>query len=317
MRAVTLGMATLVLLAGCSDPGGDDGDDADFSDLGLTPTAETGIIRGVVVDDAIRPVAGATIAARGPAAEASTTSTGEGLFGFEGLAPGTWFLTVEKPGFQTAQASVDVAAGVAEPPITKVLLAADPSSLPYFEAYTYDGFLECGVTSPVVGVALCLAPNSFGQNVTTDKTQITYGVTGHPRWVQTEMVWESTQAAGGELALMYSWSGDCGLLCDHEVDGVSPLLLQANQTVIDTILGNSSGFYVRVFNSDLDETDMGLDSVCTPIPDPVVGNTWCMANGVGLTLEQKFTHYTHIFYGYAPDPSWRFTSGDPVPLPPA
>lgn len=319
MRGVAVAFVPLLLLSGCTG-GGDPPSDADFSGLGLQPTADTGILRGVVVDDAIRPLAGAGVAARGPGdARRDATTTAEGLFGFDGLVPGGWFLTVSKPGYATAQASADVVAGEAEPPITKVLLQADPSSLPYLEAYTFDGFLECGVTTPAVGVALCLAPNLvLGTNVTTDKTQVTYPVGDrHPLWAQTEMVWESTQAAGGEMALMYSYTADCGLYCDHEVDGTSPLLLQANATMVDTILANMTGFYVRVFNSDLDETDPGLDAVCTPVPDPVLGATWCLANGVGATVEQRFAHYTHLFYGYAPPPEWRFTSGEPVPSPPA
>jgi hypothetical protein len=117
---------------------------------------------------------------------------------------------------------------------------------------------------------------------------------------------------------MYSWSGGCGLNCDHAVDGTSPLLLQANQTMVDTIgLGNGTDLYIRVFNSDLDETDAGLDDVCTPVPTPPFNNVWCLGNGVGLTLEQKFNHYTHLFYGYTPPAEWRFSSGEPVPQPPA
>lgn len=311
MRKASLGLLALILLSGCSDAGGAV-EDADFSELELTATETSGIIRGVVVDEAVRPVAGATVDARGPdGATATTTTNAEGLFGFE-VVPGTWFLTVGRQGYQPAQSSVDVVAGVAEPPITKILLNIDASQLPYVESYVFDGYLECGVTTPPVGVALCLAA---GETL-NDETQVRYAFSGNATWAQTEMVWESTQQLGNELALMYSWSADCGLLCDHEVDGTSPLLLQANQTVMATIQDNSDELYIRVFNSDLDETDAGLDSVCTPVEDPVLGNTWCLANGVGFTLEQSFSHYTHVFYGYAPPAEWRFTSGEPVPAPP-
>lgn len=321
MRVATLGLAALVLLSGCTGGGrGADPADADFSDLDIAPPTETtGIVRGVVVDDAVRPVAGAEVTLRGPGgALPPTRTTEEGLFGFGGLEPGTYFLTASKPGFSDSQQSVEVIAGVAEPPIVRVLLAADPEDRPYFEAHTFDGFLECGVTTPFVGVALCLAPNLLlGTNVTTDRTQVTYAVSRAPDWVQTEMVWQSTQQAGGELALMYSWNGDCGLLCDHEVEGRSPLLLQANRTVIDAMgLGNGTGLYVRVFNDDMEETDAGI-RVCTPVEDPVLGVTWCTSNGVGLTLEQRFQHYTHVFYGYTPPEGWRFTAGQGVPAPPA
>lgn len=318
MRIASVGVVALLLLAGCTGGGKKDpADDADFSKLGLAPTDTTGIIRGVVVDDAVRPLAGVAVTARGEGPEASTTTTAEGTFGFDGLAPGTYFLKASKPGFRDTQQSADVVAGLAEPPIVKVLLAADPANRPYFEAYTFEGFMECGVTGVVVGVALCLAPNLVtGQNVTNEHTQVTYQLSRRPTWVQTEMVWESTQQTGNELALMYSWTGDCGLLCDHQVNGTSPLLLQANQTVIDAIgLGNGTDLYIRVFNDDLEETDSHVRQ-CTPIPDPVLGATWCTGAGVGATVEQKFDHYTHIFYGYQPPPDWRFTADPQVPQPP-
>lgn len=315
MRFACLGAVALLLLAGCSGNAKDPVDDADFEPLGLAPTDTTGIIRGIVVDDAVRPLAGVDVTARGgDGAEKKTQTTAEGTFGFEDLSPGTYFLTASKAGFRDTQQSVDVVANVAEPPIAKMLLQADPALRPYFEAYTFEGYLECGVTTPPVGVALCL----IGGDSLNDNTQVTYDLARRPAWVQTEMVWDSTQQAGNELALMYSYTADCGLYCDHEVDGTSPLLLQANQTVIDTIgLGNGTGLYIRVFNSDLDETDLGLDSVCTPVPDPVLGATWCLANGVGATLEQKFNHYTHVFYGYTPPETWRFSDDPEVPQPPA
>jgi hypothetical protein len=319
MRVAPVAVLALLLLAGCAGkaPPKDPVNDADFSRLDLQPTATTGVIRGVVVDDAVRPLADVTVTARGQGPESTTTTGADGAFGFDGLDPGTYFVSASKAGFRDAQQSVDVVAGVADPPIAKVLLTADPALRPYFEAYTFDGYLECGVTGVVVGVALCLAPNILlGQNVTNDHTQVTYDLARRPSWVQTEMVWESTQAAGDELALEYSYSGGCGLFCDHEVDGTSPLLLTANQTVIDTIgLGNGTGLYIRVFNDDLETTDPGVRE-CTPIPDPVLGATWCTGAGVGVTLEQKFTHYTHVFYGYTPSEGWRFTETPDVPQPP-
>jgi hypothetical protein len=73
---------------------------------------------------------------------------------------------------------------------------------------------------------------------------------------------------------------------------------------------------VRVFSDDVDATQPPVQE-CTPTPDPVLGAIYCTKYGVGATLEQKFSHYTHVFYGYTPTPGWRFTSGDPVPPPPA
>ncbi|HUR26486.1 MAG TPA: carboxypeptidase-like regulatory domain-containing protein [Candidatus Thermoplasmatota archaeon] len=314
MRSLTALILLALALPGCaSQDAQEPGPVGDFSELELAATATTGIIRGIVVDDAIRPVAGATLALTGEGGPKQALSADDGVFGFDGLTAGTYFIEASRPGFTTVQVSADVVAGVAEPPIVKVLLALDPANRPYVEVFNFEGYLECGVTTPPVGVALCFV----GGETLNDNTQITYTISKRPAWVQTEMVWESTQQLGNELTLMYSYDGGCGLFCDHEIDGTSPLLLQANQTIVDTIgLGNGTDLYIRVFNSDLDETDAGLDAVCTPVPDPVLGVTWCLGNGVGLTLEQRFNHYTHVFYGYSPPQDWRFTSGTDVPQPP-
>src|ERR1041385_6406528 len=87
------------LLAGCSSnnhaatPAG-----PSFDDLGLQATQTTGVIRGVVVADAIRPLAGAKVALSGPEGR-TTNTTAQGTFGFDGLAAGTYFVRVSKAGF--------------------------------------------------------------------------------------------------------------------------------------------------------------------------------------------------------------------------
>jgi hypothetical protein len=130
------------------------------------------------------------------------------------------------------------------------------------------------------------------------------------------MVWDSTQAAGGKMSVMYSYFNGCAdpvFYCDHEVAGASPLLLVANQTVIDTIgLGTAEEeLYIRTFTEAIDGTRQ-----CSPaaLPEPV--GQPC-AGPAGLTFEQSFEYYTHIFYGYQPTEGWRFSSGEPVPQPPA
>ena len=85
MRAQLLVLA--LLLAGCSEPTEtpDEPFDASLDDE-LEATAETGVIRGVVVDAAIVPVAGVTVTIDG--LDQETTSNEAGAFGFDGLEPG-------------------------------------------------------------------------------------------------------------------------------------------------------------------------------------------------------------------------------------
>lgn len=79
----------VVPLAGCSQGGSPDEADVNLPDLGLEATATTGLIRGVVVDEAIRPIEGAKISLQAGSASQETTTTPEGAFGFDGLEPGT------------------------------------------------------------------------------------------------------------------------------------------------------------------------------------------------------------------------------------
>lgn len=306
MRTIAIACLLAAALAGCAGGSQDGTSDSGptFDDLGLQATSSTGLIRGVVVDDAIRPVPGARVALSGPSM-AEGTSTGAGTFGFDSLLPGTYFLTVSKPGYFQAQQSVEVVAGVAEPPIAKVLMQVDAANLPYVEAYVFEGFIECSGSFVAVGFAACsfvnLVSDTAGAgNVTQDNFGVFYGLSKTPTWLQSEMVWDSTQALGSEMALMYSW--DCGdtLLCDHEVSGTSPLLLTADETAIAEINGGDYGedVFVRAFNEGLQETQV----------DGVSG-------GLGLTLQQRFTIYTHAFYGFQPPEGWRISSGEPAPSP--
>lgn len=308
MRAVAIVALLLAgtLLAGCSSPSDNSPSESGptFDDLGLQATSSTGVIRGVVVDDAIRPIAGAKVTLMGESPkEASTTD--QGTFGFDGLPAATYFLKVHKAGYVDAQQSTDVVAGLADPPVVKVQLVADAANMPYVEDYVFEGFIECSATvgAPPAGYlsgALCSIPNDLTPqtgNVTQDNFGVFYQLAKKPSWIQSEMTWDSTQALGGEMRLQYSWECDTnnGFLCDHDVGGTSPLLLTANADDIEVINHGdySEELFVRVFNQE------SASSMST----------------VGATIEQRFTIYTHIFYGYQPPEGWRFSSGDPIPAP--
>src|SRR5688572_29700093 len=143
MRAIILvALLAAATLAGCagtpSGPGGDPG---------LQVTETTGGIRGIVVDQAVVPVEGATITLAG----GQSTATGaDGLFNFTGLEPGDHFVMASKPGYLSVQQSVAVVAGVADPPIVKVLLERLTSAQPYVDFYKLEGFYECGFAAPVI-----------------------------------------------------------------------------------------------------------------------------------------------------------------------
>ena len=299
------------LLAGCSSSSNDppSATGPTFDDLGLQATSSTGVIRGVVVDDAIRPIAGATVALKGET-NRETISTDLGTFGFDGLAPGTYFLTVSKVGFFEAQQSADVVAGVAEPAIVKVQLAIDVANLPYVETFVFEGFVECTSSA----VVLCGLPNLLlEQNITNDRFAWDQRVGDSADLIQAEMVWQSTQAASPQLYFeMEALNGECAPGADNDdgfmgsARGASPIVARINETLIDLNgVGMACPVYFSLFSGG---------PVCTdPTPVPGVGPLHPICPGA--TIEQRFTMYVHAFHGYRPPDEWRFSSGEPVPQP--
>src|SRR5688572_6819746 len=197
------------LLAGCSSPpsdGPEPAEPADFEELDLVATSTTGVIRGVVVDVAIRPVANASITLT--PGDQTTRSTATGTFGFESLEPGTYFLKVEKIGYNSTQTSTEVAAGVAEPEIVKVLLTSVPGTQPYVEVLTFTAFITCGVAVVVSSVG-CNTYPPLGEAL-GDSVYFPVEFTAMPMWTQGELVWDQTQAAGGQA--IWQIAG-CGYYC--------------------------------------------------------------------------------------------------------
>lgn len=306
MRSVALAalpalLLSIALLAGCADPAATVADEpAGLADLDLEATATTGVIRGVVVDAAIRPVGNATIeVAVGAGPARRTTTSANGAFGFDGLEAGTYFLQVSKPGFLSIQQSADVVAGVSEPPIVKILLAIEPGFLPYVSARTFEGFIEC-TTSFIV---LCGLPNLLtGTNYTNDRFTWTWYYEPNGTVIQAEMAWESTQSLSPNLYFeMEALDAGCeDTAFFNRTEGPSPVFATINATQIEETLDEDCGVYFSLFSGHN-----------PPLPrQPVTG--W----GIGATVQQRFTMFSHAFYDFLPPVGWRF-SVDGAPEVPA
>ena len=345
MRWVFASLICLLVLSGCSSSGGGDSgptssglspEDIEQStgELDVQPTDTTGIILGVVLDPGIRPIPGVTITIQGDSAM-TTTSNGDGAFGFEGLAPGTYFMELSKIGYRTVQASADVVAGEANPDIVRVTLQADPTAGPYYRDYVFHGFLACSTRLSVLGFALCsqlqpVTEPALGKDVFL----VNYQFERVPDWTQVEMVWQTNQALGDSLDL----SVDCfdstcpeGPTGVGEAHGPSPLAIQINRTLGEQYSygpGNSS-LTIRVFAWGRDDTDVVDDDEVNGqlnsttggavkcVPHPLFPAGTCMRfTGLGVVAQQAFDVYTTIFYGYTPPVDWRFASGAPIPPPP-
>ena len=306
MRLASLGLVALLLLAGCSSPNQADEETspAAFEELHLEATSPTGVIRGVVVDPAIRPLAGATITLRAEPPLTATT-TDDGAFGFDGLPAGTYFLNVHKLGYLDVQQSADVMAGEAEPRIVKVILASDGKPAPFAVPYTFEGMIECGTSL----VALCGGVHDGVQiactntpvcppQPTNDAYSAFLAIDGVPDYLQTEMVWTSTQTLSTDMyyALRYAdqVTYDNGMYEDgfDSFEGPSPLLGNVSgEDLADAEVGNRTGLVFSIFSGT---------------------GTY----PVGVTVGQRYAFFIHAFYGYVPPSDWRF-SEDGAPPPPA
>ena len=294
-------------LAGCADEGAlPSEEDPALEGLDLDVTDDTGVIRGVVVDTAVVPIMDVTITIAG--LEKSTVTNEEGAFGFDGLEPGTYFLTAERLGYGAVQQSVDVEAGVADPPAVRVLMVADPSSLPFVEGLVWEGYMACGLSV----VALCGLPvvdEAVGDNFLHIHELEQDGID----YLQSEMIWKTTQTVSPNMQLWQEATGDGG--CAFEAQNApSPNIINTTWGDYNSLgdrdcfetLGNTTNLRLRVFSGSMDGTTP--PGGCWPTI-PGVG-TFCF--GAGFTVEQGFTVFSHVFYGFKPFDGWQF-SVDGVP----
>jgi hypothetical protein len=251
----------------------------------------------------------------------ATNSTTAGAFGFQGLPEGTYFVKAHKLGYNDVQSSTEVKAGDNDPPLLKVSLVTDRTFVkPFYTVMSQKGFIQCGVTSPVVGVALCAAPNNaclplvvlqpclaHGPNVTQDAFSNYFAIDGPPNWLQCELVWENTQSLGTALRVITRVSDPTNykqnfyLRGMNSSSGQSPLLVIDDYDMIHdaknngkTILGNNTGLEIDVFSGN------------APTPAGAYA---------GVQVNQDYKIIAHVFYGFRPPVGWRFTSDGDPPLP--
>jgi hypothetical protein len=291
-KALVLVLA--ILLAGCAKtPESEEAKvpQTDFTELELAATATTGIIRGIVVDDAIRPIGGARLVLQAADGPRETVSKEDGAFGFDDLEGGPYFIQASKPGYTSVQTAAEVVPGVEEPPITKVLLVADPATTPFVQSIVWNGFIECSTRVGVpgtTGVGLNGCNGVGNQNV-----NFPIDIADMPTLIQGETIWKSTQTLGSGLSFVVG-PKSCEDVKWARADGPSTLVILLNQTDLEDedAFVEDEGLCYRVFSWTADE----------------------IANAAGLVLSQRFDSYFHLFYNFLPPEGWKFSvDGEPVP----
>jgi hypothetical protein len=296
-----------LLLAGCAaDSGGPSGD--------APADAALGTLRGLVVDAAIRPLAGADVTVQPGGLNATTGD--DGAFAFAGLAPSEYRVSVERKGYIGATATARVEAGDAGAPVQFVLEAL-PDTVRYVDLYKFDGLFECGVwptngcanANILTGIVFCsLDLPCF--NATGDRSVELHPIDGVPTFLQSEMVWEPTTETGramifgiGHATRQELQDGEAS--ADNFTEGESPLHLTINETVL--LESSIGGDRMLLIQASVSVSEAFQSPACPPGLGPPCG--------VGVSFQQPYTTYTHAFYGYAPPPGWRFTDGAPAPPP--
>ncbi|MEA3142798.1 MAG: Carboxypeptidase regulatory-like domain [Thermoplasmata archaeon] len=246
MKAVLLcALLAGLALAGCSGKATDAPTGGSIPDPGeVQATDTTGGVRGVVVDQAIRPIKAAHVSVGSASLSKNVTTDASGTFVVNGLPAGTYIVKGTHPLYSTVQQAVEVQAGVKNPAPIKLQLTQKVSDRPYMTTLLFKGFVVCSVGAAFTaseecgeGVGLpCQPPapeppfcHRFGGQG-DNHVQYDFGVDGpYVRSIVIEQAWKPTSDATGKfytVAPATNWTCDpsCGGNQIADMAGASPLL---------------------------------------------------------------------------------------------
>jgi hypothetical protein len=259
----------------------------------------TGILAGVVVDPALRPLAGANVSALGPGGTPSVQATdANGTFRFAGLAPGTYAVEAGLPRHLTAHAIAQVVAGEPFPRLVQLVLEVQADELPFVVQIAWEGYIGCAFTYG----NLCSAPGQAGYDVIGDQSAHLFfdeyvSIGRVPTLIQGEAVWDATTPTSEELKPIYGWSEP---------------VAWAQLSYLGTFFGESqpSPTFDRVTYEMALEAGIGTGNGLV-VEFYSGGDT---SSPTGLTVNQPVKLFLHNFYGYLPPDDWRFAvHGAPPP----
>ena len=263
-----------IVLSGCQKGGNEAKDDPAGTSVieGSAGATGGGAIEGVVTDDTILPIEGATVGVIG--IEGIALTGPDGTFAFRGVAPGEYVVHVARLGFDSFSKRVEVAADAVVP--VQVVLTPIMVKETYVDVIQLNMFMGCGggllLTSFTGGCAWTSTNVAEDHNVTADVVS----VVGELIWQQTAVF----SSAEMELTVGHNESRDA-----------------AGFTGFDHGYGSSTGSSpVRVmehakFKGITGSTDDGLF---------MRYRVWTPSDAAGLpllVLEQPLTVWSSMFYG--------------------
>lgn len=284
-----VGSALLVvsfLLAGCADSADGKSDalreaEKAAAALEVEATSTTGVIRGVVVDDAIRPIAGVTI--KVAALDMVEVTNDQGAFGFEALEPGTYFLTASHPDYTQIQQSVDVVAGVDNPAPLRIQIAAIPRATPFVEALVAKMFVDVSFgSSYATGLSVSGLLSEHGLSFSVD-------ILPNATVAQSEMTWsETTPLAEGMLFQGGTYHSDDRVGYESRY-GLAPMIFRANATDEDGVEADEVSYSAWAWDGSI-------------VP-------------VGVAANQELDVFIHVFHHFMPREDWQFGRDGEHPIP--
>lgn len=294
MVRLSLLLVAVLVLAGCTQtPASEPQPTSDIrkadeaaSQVPVKATPTTGVIRGVVVDAAIRPVSGVAIVLEGTS---KMQTTGEqGTFGFDDLPAGTHFLSATRPKYESMRLGVVVEAGVQNPEPVRIVMLAIPGLEPFIEAFQASLFVA--FSAPAFG---SLSPSDAGLE---GDDRATFVMAPNATVIQAEVTWEPTTPTGAHIRMYASATEQGSPMEIKSMSGGSPLFLLLNGTADGDI---ADGFYFGVGS-----LSRALTSTAPPDPEGY------------LVVNQEFQGFAHAFHNFMPDEGWLFVRDGPHPIPP-
>jgi hypothetical protein len=313
MRSVLLAAMAVVLLSGCTTSGSNSPVDPDaFKGIDVNVSATTGGIRGIVVDQAITPIAKVAVALATPTGNKTATTDAQGRFSFGELQPGTYFLSFKHLLYKPVQSSIEVKAGV-DPPITRVQMEALFSAKPYHEQFKFKGIIACGYQGPII-TAPCLTdystvacnggcvPQAHDALTHAQGDNRAFGSSVGPNWqtVIVEMVFQSNgQGTSDQMGELISYQNRTAADWFGNAEGTSPILLRLETGVkTDSQQGEPDTIKAEGQN------------------DLLILGSVKSASGqeAGVGINQEFQIFQTNFYNAKPPADWSFANGDDFPF---
>lgn len=287
----------LAALSGCTDPDEATEPDDLGPESGASPDDDVlakGVLRGVVVDQAVRPLADAVVRITGATQSFEVTTDADGNFGVSSLDAGNYSINASLAGYEAAEVDALVVGGENNPELVQVMLVAAVTEQPFIMSIPWSAVIGCAHT----GANWCAIIDIYtGIDVTNDGSgKFFYDEFMEqqrtPDYVQIEIVWEPQSVLAEDLYFRLhagNWelweSFVVAEFYPNVTSGSSPLINSLNRAELErNNVGYDHGIGIELF------------------PDGGGGVPF------GVMVNQPFDGFLHAFYGCLPPEGWSFTT---------